>query len=450
MSFRKKSFFNLLQSGLFIATLIFGTKLVFAQSDVLIDLSMETQPEVRIAVPEFEQLKGSSDSSGLGREGREILENDLKLFELFQPVRHSAYSSQASRERGTGKVDYSEWNGLGVQWLIKTQYQVASSGSNVFIFRLYDVVNERFIVGKRYRGKRQWVRRMMHRFADEVMAQLTGKRGVAETQIAFLAQQGKSGKEMYVVDFDGYNLKKVTREQSVMLAPDWSPDGKAIVFTSYRDHNPDLVMVDRSGKKRKVLLQLPGLNSAPAWSPDGEKIALVLSKDQNSEIYLLDKFANLKRLTKHFNIDTSPAWSPDGRKIAFASDRSGTGAPQIFIMDARSGDSGGVKRISFSASYNDNPAWSPTGDKIAYTALVNRKFQVKIYDLEKNQTYDLTTGGGNKEAPAWSPDGQFVAYRVEKGGNSTIHIKRVGSKKSRSLTFPPLTALSPTWSPYSR
>lgn len=72
---------------------------------------METQPEVRIAVPEFEQLKGSSDSSGLGREGREILENDLKLFELFQPVRHSAYSSQASRERGTGKVDYS-----GMEW----------------------------------------------------------------------------------------------------------------------------------------------------------------------------------------------------------------------------------------------------------------------------------------------------------------------------------------------
>ncbi len=430
-------------------SLLFGAGSAIAQSDVLIDLSMETQPEVRIAVPEFVQLKGSSDSSGIGREGREILENDLKLFELFQPVNPGVYRSQASAERGSNKINYSEWNGLGVQWVIKTQYLVKGSDQNVFIFRLYDVVNERFIVGKRYRGKRAWVRRMMHRFADEVMAQLTGKRGIADTQIAFLAQQGQ-GKEMYTVDFDGYNLKKVTREKSVMLAPDWSPDGKAIVFTSYRDHNPDLVMVDNSGSKRKVLLQLPGLNSAPAWSPDGEKIALVLSKDQNSEIYLLDKFANLKRLTRHFNIDTSPSWSPDGKRIAFASDRSGTGAPQIYIMDARTGDKGGVKRISFSASYNDNPAWSPTGDKIAYTALVNRRFQVKIYDLEKNQTYDLTTGAGNKEAPSWSPDGQFVTYRLEQGGKSTIHIKRVGSKKSRPLTFAPLTALSPTWSPYSR
>lgn len=435
--------------SVFIAGWCFFAGPVFGQSDVLIDLSMETQAEVAIAVPEFVPLEGSQDSSGVGREGREILENDLKLFDLFKPVQQSVIRRHATAEAGAGTVDYQAWNGLGVQWLIKTQYQVNGADNNVFIFRLYDVTNERFLVGKRYRGKRPWVRRMMHRFADEVMAQLTGKPGVADTQIAFLAKSG-GGKEMYTVDFDGHNLKKVTRENSVMLAPDWSPDGKAIVFTSYRDHNPDLVMVDRMGKKRKVLLQLPGLNSAPAWSPDGEKIALVLSKDQNSEIYLLDKFANLKRLTRHFNIDTSPAWSPDGRKIAFASDRSGTGSPQIFIMDARSGDSSGVKRVSFSSSYNDNPAWSPTGDKIAYTALVGKQFQIKIYDLEKNQTFDLTTGRGNKESPAWSPDGQFVAYRVERGGKSSIHIQRVGGKKSRALTFSSVAALSPTWSPYAR
>lgn len=55
------------------------------------------------------------------------------------------------------------------------------------------MVNERFIVGKRYRGKRQWVRRMMHRFADEVMAQLTGKRGVAEAD-RFSGAAGKKWK----------------------------------------------------------------------------------------------------------------------------------------------------------------------------------------------------------------------------------------------------------------
>ncbi len=420
-----------------------------AQSDVLIDLSMETQPEVRIAVPAFSSLDGTLDTQGRVQEARKILENDLRLFELFLPVQRSVFRELEAREMNSGRVDYPSWSTLGVQWLIKTQYQVTGKDQIAFVFRLYDVVNERFLVGKRYQGNSRWLRKMMHRFADEVMSQLTGKRGVAETQIAFLAQSGK-GKEMYIVDFDGYNPHKITQENSVMLAPDWSPDGKAIVFTSYRDHNPDLVMVDVTGRRRKVLLKLPGLNSAPAWSPDGEKIALVLSKDQNSEIYTLDRFANLTRLTRHFNIDTSPTWSPDGKKIAFTSDRSGTGSPQIFIMDAQRGDAAGVKRISFSSSYNDNPAWSPEGDKIVYTALEGGRFQIKIYDLETGKTFNLTTGPGNKESPVWSPDGRFVAYRLQQGEQSSIQIRRVGGKRSRRLTFPPLVALSPTWSPYPR
>ncbi|MFQ5444997.1 MAG: Tol-Pal system beta propeller repeat protein TolB, partial [Nitrospinales bacterium] len=420
-----------------------------AQSDVLIDLAQETQPEVRIAVTRFIPMEGARDAAGIGEEAREILENDLKLFELFKPVSRDGYSALEPGEDGAFSLDYPAWNELGIQWLVQTHYQVSDEEKLTFVFRLYDVVNERFLVGKRYQGGLPWLRKMTHRFADEIMAQLTGKRGIAETQVGFLVDT-ENGKDLYVVDFDGYNLRRVTRENAVVMAPAWSPDGKAIVFTSFRDRNPDLVMVDVEGKRRKALLQLPGLNSAPAWSPDGEKIAIVLSRDQNSEIYVLDRFNNLQRLTRHFNIDTSPAWSPDGERIAFTSDRSGTGAPQIFIMDSKNGDQGGVERLTFSSNYNDNPAWSPDGDKIAYTALVDKKFQLKIYDLETKKTYDFTDGPGGKEGPTWSPDGRFLAYRVKQGDSATIHIKRVGGKESRQLTLPPLSTLSPTWSPYTR
>merc|ERR1739841_84001 len=134
-----------------------------------------------------------------------------------------------------------------------------------------------------------------------------------------------------------------------------------------------------------------------------QKIALVLSRDQNSEIYLLKKNRQLHRLTRHFNIDTSPTWSPDGKKIAFTSDRSGTGAPQIYIMDSVKGDKSKVTRISFGSSYNDNPSWSPNGDKIAYTSLVGRRFQISVYDLETHKSQIVTTGTGSSEKPSWSP-----------------------------------------------
>ncbi|GIT64910.1 MAG: hypothetical protein Ct9H300mP23_05370 [Nitrospinota bacterium] len=48
-----------------------------------------------------------------------------------------------------------------------------------------------------------------------------------------------------------------------------------------------------------------------------------------------------------------------GKKNAFTSDRSGTGAPQIYIMGAEKGDSGKVTPISFGSSYNDNPSLGP-------------------------------------------------------------------------------------------
>ena len=419
-----------------------------AESDIFVELSKETQSAVNIAVLGFMPLAGEVDED-LAEKTRNILENDLSLFELFVPVKHNLYSG-IEGEIQTGRLNYAAWSRLGVQWLIKGQYQKSISGEKYkFVFRLYDVVNEHFLLGKRYQGRKSYMRKMMHRFADEVMEQLTGKRGVADTRLAFLSRTPQ-GKEIYVVDFDGANVKKLTDERSIILAPDWSPDGRSIVYTSYQDHNPDLILLATNGSRRRPLLKLPGLNSAPAWSPDGTKISLVLSKDSNSEIYVLNRWRKLTRLTRHFNIDTSPTWSPDGKKIAFTSDRSGTGRPQIYIMDAESGDRTGVMRITFQSRYNDNPAWSPDGDKIAYASLIKGRFQIKIYHLETRETTAVTTGPGSKEEPTWSPDSLFLAYRMTRGRSSSIHIKRVGGKKSRQLTFLPEGGTSPTWSPYPK
>jgi TolB protein len=423
---------------------------VHSEESIFLDLVKTTRSKVNIAVPDFVSLGRGVDES-FSEKSRNILENDLRLFELFVPVAPDIYSELEKREARIEQPNYAAWSQLGAQWLIKGQYEKSVSGDKYkFVFRLFDVVNEQFLVGKRYQGKKSFMRKIMHRFADEVMEQLTGKRGVAETRLAFLSRT-PDGKEMYAVDFDGANVQKLTNEQSVILSPDWSPNGRFIVYTSYKDRNPDLILLNPAGRRnRRPLLKLPGINSAPAWSPDGSKISLVLSKDSNSEIYVLNRWRKLTRLTRHFNIDTSPTWSPDGKKIAFTSDRSGTGRPQIYIMDASSGDRTGVKRITFQSRYNDNPNWSPDGDKIAFTSMVKGNFQIKIYNTETRKTTDVTSGPGSKEEPTWSPDGQFLAYRLTRGRQSSIHIRRVEGKKSRQLTFLPEGGVSPTWSPYPK
>lgn len=419
-----------------------------AQPDVTIEMSRQVRPEVVVAVQTFSLSEGTQDPQGIGEEGRSILENDLMISRFFMLAQRASYRDLEAREKTSPTVDYAAWSQLGVQWLIKAEYELNPQNRTfTVVFRLFDAVHERFLYGKRYTGAMGLLRKMMHRFADEVVSQLTGKRGVAETRMAFVSKEtGK--KEIYAVDFDGFNVERLTKDASVALSPAWSPNGKNIVYTSYAERNPDLVMVDSFGKNRRPILRVYGLNAAPSWSPDGSRIALVLSKDQNSEIYTADKKLKLTRLTHHFNIDTSPSWSPDGKQIVFTSDRSGTAAPQIYIMSSEMGDEGKIERISFDSSYNDNPVWSPDGDKIAYSARVGKGFRIKIYDLNTKKTEDFTSDAGSQESPAWSPDGRYIAYSQTENGNSQIYIKKIGGDKARQLTFLVGNGFTPAWSPY--
>ena len=439
----KSSFY--LSLMVMILFLLVGTGMAAPQVDI--DLERETRKKVALAITDFVISDSGADVLGIGKEAKKILQKDLILSEWFSLLPEQVFEELEKIERSSSKVDYRNWRQVGAQWLIKTEYRLTAKGQGqIFTFRLYDAVSKRFLLGKRYKASRDLLRKTIHRFADEVVMQLTGKRGIAETEIAFLNQE-KSGKEIYLIDFDGHNLRRLTHDNTVNLSPAWSPDAKWIIYTSYAARNPDLIMIDANGKKKQTLHRLPGLNTAAAWSPDMQRIALVLSRDQNSEIYILSSDRELKRLTRHFNIDTSPTWSPDGKKIAFTSDRSGTGSPQIYFMDAEKGDSGEVNRISFGTSYNDNPSWSPDGDKIAYTSLVGRKFQISVYDLETHKSQIVTTGSGSAEKPSWSPDGRFIVYRKEVDGSSNIFIKLFGSDRVRQLTFSGKTH-SPSWSPY--
>ena len=179
---------------------IWPSELLAADPGIRIEMERATRKEVRVAVTQFVLGKDSADPRGLGLEAREILENDLRLSEMFVQIAPEIYESLEQEERGKGAVDLWVWHQMGVQWLIKTEYSVMPGEKLSLVFRLYDTVSERFLLGKRYfiSGKKL-LRKVIHRYADELVLQLTGKRGVAETQIAFLSRNNKSA-EIFLID----------------------------------------------------------------------------------------------------------------------------------------------------------------------------------------------------------------------------------------------------------
>lgn len=425
-----------------------------------LELLKKTQTKVDIAIPNFVKIENPETKDSIAKKARSILMNDLVFSELFREVSSTRYAAIERENQDPTRIDYQMWRNIGAQWVLRSQYQLEPKTDSItLIFRLFDAANGKFVIGKRYRAKKKFLSKIIHKFADEAVYRLTGKKGIASTRIAFVGrirEKGKIVKEIFTADVDGNNVSKLTQDGSVLLKPAWSPEGAKVAFSSYSKKNPDLYMIDTKSKKKSLMLNFSGLNAAPSWSPNGNEIALVLSKDQNSEIYSFTKNRKLRRLTRHYSIDTSPSWSPDGGKIVFASDRSGSGFPQIYIMNSQDGDQDTVKRISFNSSHNDNPAWSPDGTKIAYTSKVGQHFQIKIYNLEDQKTVIFTNGEVDREEPSWSPDGSFLIFQETLNNRSHLAIKKVGGskirrfipKKGKGFMIDSIGEFHPAWSPY--
>jgi TolB protein len=289
----------------------------------------------------------------------------------------------------------------------------------------------------------------VHHWCNDVMKHYTGVKGAFGTWLGFVASVGAKRKDVYVMQHDGYGLRRVSKPKSLNILPAWSPNGEKLLFTSYVRRNPDLYIVPFSGRRKpRRVSKRQNLNSGAAWSPDGKKVAITLAKDGNSEIYVLRPYRwrrrgwrIVRRLTNHRGIDTSPTWSPTGKKIVWVSNR--YGRPQLWMMNA---DGTGKKRLTRRGYYNQTPAWCPKKGSplIAFTSRKSGRFSIFVYNL-RTKTYRRITGRrhGNNEEPTWAPNCQLLAFASSRGGIWVSNLD--GTAQTRIYKG---KALQPAWGPW--
>jgi TolB protein len=338
------------------------------------------------------------------------LRRDLDMTGYFTIIDPAAYIEQDG-DVEPGSFQLNDWRVVGAAAVAKTRVSLDQDILTGDVF-VYDVATGEKLVGKRFTSPSTEARRVAHKMADAVLAALTGQTSFFGTQIAAIGA-GTGNKEVYLMDFDGHGKRAVTRNGSINLSPAWSPDGSAVVFTSYKRNNPDLYVKDlRSGRSR-VLSAKQGINTGGAFSPDGSRVALTRSTAGDSDIYILDARTGeqLQRITTGGGIDVSPAWSPSGNLLAFSSERSG--GSQIFVYDLTSKK---TRRVTFAGSFNFDPVFHPDGDRIAFVGRSDSGFNVFTVGIDGKGMRPITQDQGDNEDPSWSPDGRYLMFSSTRTG----------------------------------
>lgn len=406
-----------------------------------LSLKTSSSAQIRIDVPEpggaglpiaISPLKnlGGAGSQRLGDEFADVIARDLDLSGLFRPIDRAAYL-EGPEGLGLDEINFQNWTTIGALAVTKGGFWLEGNSLTVEV-RLFDVAQRKQLGGKRYRGERKDLRRMAHRFADQIMLFFTGELGPFSSQIAFVSNRGGGRtKEIFITDLTGTDIVQVTRDYRINLGPSWNPDGTALTYASYKQGGPYPYRLDLISGQTLRLSSMVGYSSR--WSPNGSMIAVSLEQQGNSNLYLLSPEGRvIRRLTENSDIDISPTWSPDSQQIAFCSNRSGK--PQIYIMDIDGGD---VRRLTFQGNYNTSPAWSPKGDRIAYTSRAGG-FRIMTIGVRGDDPQEITAG----EDPSWSPDGRYLVL----SSRGRLRLASRDGRSVKQLTGGGGDDTSPAWS----
>jgi len=400
-----------------------------AQSKLIIDLSDPNLARMPIAIPDF---ISDSRTSVNGRDVAMILRNDLYLTGLF----HIVETAPSVGRTPNGAPDFQAWSRSGAQALVMGNLTVRGN-ELILEARLYDTALRKLEMGKRLIGTIGNLRQMVHKLGDRVMGQLTGVPGCFSTGIAFV--RASRPKELFTMDFDGHNLRQVTRTGCINLSPEWAPNGRSLLFTSYLNRNPDLWSLDLHTLRPHAVSTRRGINAAARYSPDGKMIALSLSPKGIPKIFLVTPQGNIiKQLTFGRGNDISPTWSPDRSTIAYVSDQAGS--PHVYLAPVGGGR---AKKLTSQSAYNTDPDWSPRGDLLAFTARIDGRFQICTIRPDGTDFRVLTSEGSNR-SPAWSPDGRMIAFSSDRRHGRRIYLMDLRGQIQTPVS--PILGQSPAWS----
>jgi TolB protein len=242
---------------------------------------------------------------------------------------------------------------------------------------------------------------------------------------------------------DSAGAEQLTAGPGYDYQPDWSSDGRWVVYASYAKDAVELWALSLETRQSQQLTHGGAVNVEPRFSPDGKRIAFV-STSFNRHFHIFagqfhnGQLSNVERLTGEnrsdlpryyysvFDHEISPAWSPDGAEILFITNRGhlyGTGG--FWRMKARAGAE--AHEIHYEeTTWKARPDFSPDGKRIVYASYLGQQWhQIWVMPTQGGDAFPLSYGDFDNVAPRWSPDGKRIAFISNRGGNTSLWTQEI-------------------------
>jgi TolB protein len=419
----------------FAAALIWLIACVPAESRIYLDVYGQTYKKVTIGAPVFRGGDGKAAT-----EMTEVLHKDLDFSGFFIPAPLSLMDRELTDEGVTRQeINFGNWRSIGVDLVAKGRLEATAVEISLEAY-LYETSDGSLLLAKRYRGKREDLRRIVHRLADDIVQAVTGEKGIMDTRVVFIGGSGTK-KDIYMADLDGANVKRLTNHRAMVVSPSVSPDGKYLAYTSYREGRANLYVVDLETNREVFADREEGLKLGTGWLNKGA-LGYAHTSGRYSSLITVDVATKAKQtILRQEGITASPSFAPDGRRMVFVSDMYGN--PQLFLRDLVSGE---TKRLTYQGTYNTSPAFSPKGDLIAYVASVGGSFEICIMNADGSNQRILTSGGFN-DSPQFSPCGRYIIYYARDGQKESIHLMLHNGDNRRALKYIDSSESQPRFTP---